>query len=370
MNNKGSPQENIGIMENISKSIEDYVSTTKDSIVNNPVVNKGSDAINASSQIVSTAVNNLTMQNAKEAMMNTVTNSSSSIYFIIILLILAAIVCYIIYYIIVDNIIYQKKILISGTETPILCSKHTKLAFSDVLDSGNGNKRTYCFWIYILDINSLQGDNFRHFATITAKKNSPSEINKSSLCIRLDKRNNSLDFRFGTIDEKSVGFKEDSQSFNKVSIENSGGTYMCGINIKYIPIQRWVHVAVVLNDNGGGSVTTYIDGNFVETLNNKNIKELTNDPNIQINVGKLNLEHIGTLYVGGLETPINDNINVGFSGLLSRFTIFNFDLNRNDIYKEYSQGPIKGGLSSIGLTAYGIRNPIYKLNSSDPVLYY
>ena len=65
MNNKGSPQENIGIMENISKSIEDYVSTTKDSIVNNPVVNKGSDAINASSQIVSTAVNNLTMQNAK-----------------------------------------------------------------------------------------------------------------------------------------------------------------------------------------------------------------------------------------------------------------------------------------------------------------
>jgi hypothetical protein len=74
--------------------------------------------------------------------------------------------------------------------------------------------------------------------------------------------------------------------------------------------------------------------------------------------------------VGGLETPVDSNIPLGFSGLLSRFTIFNFDLNRNDIYKEYSHGPIKGGLSALGLTAYGIRNPIYKLNSSDPIVYY
>ena len=366
MNNIGSPQENKGMMENISKSIEEYVASTKEGIVNNPVVNKGSDAINASSQIVSSAVNNMTMQNAKEVMMDTVTNSSSSIYFIIILLVLAAIVCYIIYYIIVDNIIYQKKILIPGTETPVLCSKHTKLPYSDVLDSGNGNKRSYCFWIYILDINTLQGGDYRHFATITEKKNKQSDIHKSSLCIRLNRKNNSLDFRFGTNDETPLDIG--SGTFNTITESNT--KIMCGINIKYVPIQRWVHIAVVLNDTGGGSVTTYIDGNFVETINNKNIKELERDPNILINVGKLNLQHTGTLYVGGLETPIDANIPLGFSGLLSRFTIFNFDLNRNDIYKEYSQGPIKGGLSSIGLTAYGIRNPIYKLNSSDPVVYY
>jgi hypothetical protein len=42
-------------------------------------------------------------------------------------------------------------------------------------------------------------------------------------------------------------------------------------------------------------------------------------------------------------------------------------MNRNDIYKEYSSGPMKGVLSriSMGLTAYGIRNPIYKIKSSD-----
>ena len=35
MNNIGSSQENKGVVENISKSIEEYVSSTKDSIVNN-----------------------------------------------------------------------------------------------------------------------------------------------------------------------------------------------------------------------------------------------------------------------------------------------------------------------------------------------
>ena len=42
MNNIGSPEENKGIIENISKSIEEYVESTKEGIVNNSVVNKGS----------------------------------------------------------------------------------------------------------------------------------------------------------------------------------------------------------------------------------------------------------------------------------------------------------------------------------------
>ena len=145
--------------------------------------------------------------------------------------------------------------------------------------------------------------------------------------------------------------------------------YLTGVEIKYVPIQRWVHVGIVINDTGGGSITTYIDGNFVETINNKNVKEQEYSSGAQIDTNRLNLDHIGTLFVGGEETPPAE-IPMGFSGLFSRFTLFNYDLNRNDIYKEYSSGPIKGGLSSLGLAAYGIRNPIYKLNNTEPVVYY
>lgn len=373
MNNIGSSQENKGVVENISKSIEEYVSSTKDSIVNNQVVNKGSEVFKMGTQVFSTAVNNVNMENAKEVMMDTVTNSSSSIYFIIFLLVLAGIVCYIIYYIIVDNVIYQKRILLPGTESPLLCTKYTKLAFSDELDSGNGNKRSYCFWIYILDIQSQAGE-YRHIATISKKGNKNKEIENSSLCIRVNKNRNSIEVRFGTNNSKPlpVSLTEPNRNAFLTTNIDVGGTainYLTGIEIKYVPIQRWVHVGIVINDNGGGSITTYIDGNFVEIINNKNVKEQEYALGAQIDTNRLNLDHIGTLFVGGEETPPAE-IPMGFSGLFSRFTLFNYDLNRNDIYKEYSSGPIKGGLSSLGLAAYGIRNPIYKLNNTEPVVYY
>jgi len=38
-------------------------------------------------------------------------------------------------------------------------------------------------------------------------------------------------------------------------------------------------------------------------------------------------------------------------------------LNKNDIYKEYNKGPLNGLLASIGISNYGLRNPIYKLNN-------
>ncbi len=364
MNNEVVVQDNKGLIEKIGMNFQDFFNGAKEGAVNNPIVNKGSEAISASSKIVSNAVNNMTIENAREVFVNNVTNTSSSIYFIIILLILAAIVCYIIYYIIVDNILYQKKILIPGTESPIVCSKFSEISFSDVLEGGNGNKRSYCFWVYIFNINDNAGS-FRHLATITDDKNRHGNVEDSSLCMRLAKDRNALELRFGINktynDNEPVKYDYDRDQFLYI---NKGITkYLCGIEIEYIPIQRWVHVGVVMNDNGGGSITIYIDGNFVKTINNK-----TENKNGSIlDVSIFNLDHVGKLYIGGKE---GENTPLGFSGLFSRLTIFNYDLNRNDIYREYSTGPIKGSLSSLGLAAYGLRNPIYKLTNSDTVVYY
>ena len=382
MNNIGSVEENKSMIENVSKSIEEYISSTKDSIVNNPVVNKGSDVLNSSSQIVSRAVNNINMQNAKEVMMDTVTNSSTSIYFIIILLVLAGIVCYILYYIIVDNVIYQKRMLLSGTEVPLLCTKLNKFSITDILESGNGNKRTYCFWIYILETNNTES--YKNIAYIIDPKNADdtNNINKSSLCIRLSK--NSIQIRFGNTEtgvtnaNAVVNLSSDNTAFLTKSYGTSPETkYICGVEIEYIPIQRWVHVGVVLKDNyysgpehnGNGSITIYIDGNFIKTLDNTNTKDYPSYNSAILDTNKFELEHTGHIYIGGYESPTGTS-PLGFSGLLSRFTIFNYDLNRNDIFKEYVSGPIKGGLSSFGLSAYGIRSPIYKLNNKDSVVYY
>jgi hypothetical protein len=313
--------------------------------------------------------------------MNAMSDSSSSLYLIIFLLFLAAIVCYILYYIITDSLLTQQKILIPGTEMPVVCTEMSAFPFKQKLESGNGKKRSYSFWIYVFDLAPSDGQ-YRHVAHITANDNKYA-VQKSSIHIILDSRLNKLHVRFALAsdNEEAQAFEtganniKETPADKKVDLVNylrytsNTGNIATGFSIKYIPIQRWVHVAFVLNDIGGGSITTYIDGNFVNTIDNSNRGEsgefLADGARIDIN--KLSLEHSGALYVGGEHS--SDTVPMGFSGLISKFTINNYDLNRNDIYKEYSAGPLKGVLASMGLSSYGIRNPIYKLSASQVPLH-
>jgi len=78
MNNEVVAEANKGIVDNVKDSVTDFISSSKDSIVNNGVVNKGSEAINESTKIVSTAVSNISIENTKDAIMNAMSDSSST----------------------------------------------------------------------------------------------------------------------------------------------------------------------------------------------------------------------------------------------------------------------------------------------------
>jgi hypothetical protein len=361
-------EANKGVLDNVKDSLSDFVSSSKEGIMNNGVVNKGSEAISASTQIVSSAVSNISVENTKDAIMNAMSDSSSSLYFIVVLLVIAAFVCYILYYIITDTVINQQKILIPGTEMPIICTEHRVYPFTQKLESGNGNKRTYCFWIYIFDIGAA-GGTYRHVAHI-AKKNAGSdyEVKDSTIYIRLKDDKNKLQVRFpmNKDDRPDLKFDSEESDFMIDKITNA----VTGIEIEYIPLQRWVHVGIVINDIGGGTINVFIDGNYSKTENNQTVQDKNNinngrdyyKPSNYLNVSKLNLNNEGELHIGGDKVG---GETYGFSGLVSKFSIFNYDMNRNDIYKEYSAGPMKGVLASMGLSSYGIRNPIYKIKGSD-----
>ena len=109
-----------------------------------------------------------------------------------------------------------------------------------------------------------------------------------------------------------------------------------------------------MSDVNGGIVYTYIDGELTDQTEARNSK---------INIHELGFENkADTLFVGG--SISNSQVGAsGFSGLLSKFSIYNYDLNKNDIYKEYSKGPLNGLLTSMGIVSYGLRNPVYKLSS-------
>jgi len=340
-----------GILGNISNSISDSMTSVKSGILDNNVVNRGNEAISESTKIVSSAVSNISVANTKEAIVNAMSDTSSSLYLIILLLFISAIVCYILYYIITDNVLYQQRLLVPGTEVPVVCSELSTFPFKQKLESGNGNKRSYCFWIYIFNIGSDAGV-YRHIAHIDNSSNNLT-IKNASPYILLDKDTNSIHVRFAHEDDNIDDIKTTFNSENDI-IKTSPDSKLCGFTIKYIPIQRWVHVAFVLNDIGNGSVAVYLDGNYSDN---------PIDSSSRFEIHKLKLDHSGKLHIGG-----DGRVLTGFSGLLSKFTIFNHDLNSNDIFKEYNAGPLNSIMGKLGMGAYGIRNPVYKLKSSSLVL--
>lgn len=298
------------------------------------------------------------VETVKEYAQNVFGDVSAIFYGLIALLLVAVIVGYFLYYLIVDNVIYQQKILVEGTEVPIICNEMSEFKITQHLSNSNGKRRTYSFWIYINDINKYKGEQYRHIAHVGENHKT---VVGSSPYIFLDNISNKIhvrlapdgDSELATTKDNLTGYTlNDLTELNKLMLYT--GNKRCGFTIEYVPIQRWVHIAFVLTDNNGGSVHIYVDGELIE------IKEKKSD--FEFNIAELKLDNKGNLFVGG---NANDSTNgvTGFSGLISKFCMYNYDLNQNDIFKEYNNGPFSGLLTSLGLGAYGIRNPIYKLNN-------
>lgn len=352
------------ILDNVGDSVSSAFSSAKDVVTENKLVKDTGAAVSSAATSVTNAVSNISVQETKDAIVETLSDNTSVLFLAIVLLVIASIVGYIIYNIITDTVLNQQKILIPGSDVPLFCNELTELPFTQKLENGNGNKRSYCFWIYIFNINSNSGQ-YRHVAHISSDETDNKLPLNASPYIMLDKNKNSLHIRFALKSDIETSCSSSLKSLNYGSSSTKdfrsctvgGSTYTTGFTIDYVPIQRWVHVGFVINDIGGGSITTYIDGNIYEKLDRNSGLEGN------FSLEKLNLNCEGSLIVGGSES--GDPGPFGFSGLLSKFSIFNYDLNKNDMYKEYHNGPINGMLASLGIGAYGLRNPVYKLKAAN-----
>lgn len=293
------------------------------------------------------------INNVKEAFANITSANENIFYLIVIVFLVAVAIAYFLYTIITDNILYQQKIEVEGTEVPIICNELSEFKITKALPNSNGIKRSYGFWIYINDINKYN-NNFRHIAHLGE---AAGQVKNACPYIFLDNTENSIHVRFAPKKDDSIGIEDkliDKTKEQLFTYTSNTVSKNCGITIKYVPIQRWVHIVIVISDVNGGVVFTYIDGELTD--------QTTNDNRLSM-LHELGFENkVDTLFVGG--NISNTQIGApGFSGLLSKFSYYNYDLNKNDIYKEYTKGPLNGLLTSMGIVSYGLRNPVYKLNS-------
>ena len=262
--------------------------------------------------------------------------SNPSVLYGLVIVIVISIICIIVIYYFIANAVFNKKsVIIEKTKFPIKGNIKSSIAIENFPSSGNGLRRTYTFWLYVNDVNNYPGKPNHIFSiggdTENVTDKSPVVILKAS----------KLYIHFPSTKTTSITKLPDI-------IDHANNNT---VNFEYLPMQRWVHIGVVISDNyKGASVSLYMDAQLVSTTTDGGTT--TTEPTQTLK--NLKLDTTGNLIVGG-----NSPLFPGFNGLLSKVGIYNYDLNSRDIYNIYSEGPIDGLLASIG---YGVRAPLYKLS--------
>jgi hypothetical protein len=293
------------------------------------------------------------------------------------------ILAYVLYSYLAKKIVQSESYLLPETKVPVLGTEFTKVVGSKIPMSGNGKRQTISFWIYVNDVERYKGL-YRHIWHRGEKG-----VNGASPLIFMDKTSNKIHVRFDDltnpkpitmtkpfVDEKMIaitpaGGGADQEVKFTVSKPEEKLMYDLathGITIDYIPLQRWVHVAIVINEEvNGGSVQAFLDGELVKSAEaGKSITVEFTDGTNKKNVAQtysfqnMNLDKPGDVYIGG---SLMESVGPGFSGLVSKIVYVNHDMNVKDIYNLYLQGPIDNLAAKLGMPAYGVRSPIYKIGS-------
>jgi len=252
------------------------------------------------------------------------------LYGLIAVIIIAVICVAVVYYFIANAVFNKKSIIIEKTKFPIKGNTKSVIMIENFPSSGNGLRRTYTFWVYVNDVNNAGGKP-KHIFSIGNDSSGNEITDKSPVVVLKDSK---LHICFPTTEIPSAPTTVDQIDTTK---DNT-------VSFDYLPMQRWVHIAVVISDDYQGStVSLYMDAQLASsTTDGKDTK-----------LKGFKLDTTGSLIVGG-----DNSTTYGFNGLLSKVGIHNYDLNSRDIYNIYSEGPIDGLLASLG---YGVRAPLYKL---------
>lgn len=119
------------------------------------------------------------------------------------------------------------------------------------------------------------------------------------------------------------------------------------MTVDYIPLQRWVNVILVVDQN---YVQLFVDGEL------RNVNDLSQGKN------RVVMDSTGNIYTGG-----TTNI-AAFKGYISKVQWFNYAVTIDHAKIVYGAGPLrKTVLSLLGLPLYGIRNPFVRIDESTKV---
>jgi hypothetical protein len=245
-------------------------------------------------------------------------------------------------------LIYFTRRIMMGQQTHVLLSRdvialnsanYTTISTSNMPDSVNGNTYTYLFWMKLQTFDQTSAHKvlwFRSGGTNDAV---------GTPVVMLDSSSNRMYVLLAT-NLTPAGLTFSDIVGKRVTDLRNLLRYAVAV-IDYVPMTRWTHIGIIVNDR---YVQLTVDGNLYSsgTVDNYAASDdLTTRPMI--------LPARGVLYIGGQPTV---------QGSMTRVEFANYPMTVKEIHKIYEALPNgASALSMLGLPQYGLRNPIYRLNT-------
>lgn len=210
----------------------------------------------------------------------------------------------------------------------------------------NGQEFSYSFWIFLSsNYTATAGGKVLLQRGLTPNTYSASTIQINSgtnPLIFLDATSNKMYFCIQTNLVNST-----TQTLeNIITIDSSTNKYTSGYLVSYIdyvPLQRWVNIALVVKNT---AAYIYMDADLYSVASLNEIATSSSSNPIMSGTS-------GDMTIGDIKNNTPGYIS------LSRF--YNFALGQTDLKTMYNNGPSQSTwLSYIGLGNYGVRSPIYE----------
>jgi len=229
---------------------------------------------------------------------------------------------------------------------------------------------SYSFWLYVDGFAQTPG-----YGKTVFFRGERDDVQQANPIIMMDEVSNQLHFVVRTegstlsSTDPSIDFKklkpilERNFFLNKdLKVKDPNTNKHLVLTVNSVPRQTWMHYALVIKNN---IVTIYQNGEIymVKTTNdfikskpveyNQKGEEVPYDLSVD--------QTSGSVFVGRNSSIAAKN---AVNGYLSKLEYFTYGLSVGDVYNIYKRGPIPSSLlQKVGITNYGLRSPVYKMNA-------
>lgn len=226
---------------------------------------------------------------------------------------------------------------------PTTTKAETTVDDTKLPSSVNGQEFSYTFWLYV-----VQHQTTAKPQIIFRRGGSSTDWNRCNFLAVMKHNENKMYIC------ASTNGGSDLDAPTKLYDENNGRFLVATVD--YVPLQRWVNFTVVVNNN---MISVFQDGSIytVQHLESMRIGQEGARP--------VFTKESGSVTAGGgtagsaLDAP---------NAFVANMYYFNYALAQDDVNAIYAKGPVPWSsrfLSLIGIPEYGLRSPIYRLDSVD-----